>query len=157
MAQTDIAKQLNVDRKTIFRVKKHLQDEESMDRKSGGGRPVKIPSAEIKNAVMANPTKSIMSHAIDLGVSKDNVSRAIRMEGGKSLVMKKKPLLTPDVKGKHLLRCKGLLNNLKSAAGGRVILFSDEKTWTVDHVHKRRNDRFIHRQSSASALWPPTV
>ncbi|XP_059088730.1 uncharacterized protein LOC131884853 [Tigriopus californicus] len=112
--------ELNVDRKTIYRVKKCLQDEESMDRKRGGGRlvKIKIQSTEIKNAVMANPTKSIRSHAIDLGVSKDTVSKAIRMEGGKSLVMKKKPLPTPLVKEKHLFCFKGLLNNLKSAAAG---------------------------------------
>ena len=36
-----------------------------------------------------------------------------------------------------------LVNNLKSALARRVIIFSDEKTWTVDHVRNRRNDRCL--------------
>ncbi|QQP40579.1 Putative transposable element [Caligus rogercresseyi] len=33
--------------------------------------------------------------------------------------------------------------NLKKAPAGRVIVFSDEKTWTVDPVRNRRNDRYL--------------
>ena len=51
--------------------------------------------------------------------------------------------MTPAIKAEHLRRCKGLLNNLKSAKANRTIIFSDEKTWTVDPTRNRRNDRFI--------------
>ncbi|KAF2367465.1 Neurotransmitter-gated ion-channel transmembrane domain [Trinorchestia longiramus] len=36
-----------------------------------------------------------------------------------------------------------LMNDLKSVPPGRVIIFSDEKTWTVDPVRNRRNDRYL--------------
>ena len=35
--------------------------------------------------------------------------------------------------------CKVLVNDTKSVPAGRVIIFSDEKTWTVDPVRNRRN------------------
>ena len=36
-----------------------------------------------------------------------------------------------------------LVNDLKFAPAGRVIIFSDEKTWTVDSVRNRRNNRYL--------------
>ena len=36
-----------------------------------------------------------------------------------------------------------LVNDLKSTSAGRVIIFSDEKTWTVDSVRNRRNNRYL--------------
>ncbi len=63
--------------------------------------------------------------------------------GQKSLVMLERPLLTLGIKETHLQRCQALLNNLKSAKANWVIIFSDEKTWTVDQVRNSQNDRFM--------------
>ena len=132
----DIVQQVGVDRK-------RLEEEESIERKPGSGRPLKLDTSTIRDTVEAKPHKSIRSHAKDMAVSRTLVSRAIKKEGGKSLTMKKKPLLTDAIKVTHLLRCKGLLNKLKSGKAGRITIFSDEKTWTVDPVHNRKNDRYI--------------
>eukprot|EP00096_Caligus_rogercresseyi_P005723 TRINITY_DN21716_c0_g1_i1.p1 TRINITY_DN21716_c0_g1~~TRINITY_DN21716_c0_g1_i1.p1 ORF type:complete len:135 (+),score=10.95 TRINITY_DN21716_c0_g1_i1:211-615(+) len=83
------------------------------------------------------------AHAKDLGVDESTVRRAVKECGGKSLVMLERPLMTPKIKVTHLQRCKGLINDLKSATAGRIIIFSDEKTWTVDPVRNKRNDRFV--------------
>ena len=40
-------------------------------------------------------------------------------------------------------RAKKLLNSLKSAPAGRIIFFSDEKTFTVDPVRNRQNERYL--------------
>ena len=91
----DIVQQVGVDRK-------RLEEEESIERKPGSGRPLKLDTSTIRDTVEAKPHKSIRSHAKDMAVSRTLVSRAIKKEGGKSLTMKKKPLLTDTIKETHL-------------------------------------------------------
>ena len=47
------------------------------------------------------------------------------------------------MKEKHLHCCKTPLHDLKHAKAGQVIIFSDEKTWTVDPVQNCQNDRYL--------------
>jgi transposase-like protein len=136
---TEIAKQLGVSRKTVYNVK----GREDVERRPGNGRKPSIDIEVIKTAIEAEPTKSLRNHARDMGVSHTALNKAVKKMGGKSLVRVERPLLTPAIKLTHLQRCQGLLNNLKSARAGRVVIFSDEKTWTVDPVRNRQNDRYI--------------
>ncbi|CAB4062309.1 unnamed protein product [Lepeophtheirus salmonis] len=64
-------------------------------------------------------------------------------ENSKSLVMKKKPFLRVAIKSKHLLRCQKLHNNLKTAMTYRIVIFTDEKTWTMQPVFINYNDQYI--------------
>lgn len=151
LGPTAIANQVRVSRNTVQLVKKCLAKAENtlegearaLDRKVGSGGQQKVDLAVIKLAIEANPTKSMVAHAKDLGISQPTVSQAVKKEGGKSLVLKERSMLTPCMTEVHLSRCQGLLNNLKSAPAGCVIIFSDEKTWTVNQVRNRQNDRFI--------------
>ena len=43
----------------------------------------------------------------------------------------------------RLERCRGLLNNLKSGAEGRILFYSNEKTFTVEPYVNRQNDRWV--------------
>ena len=54
-----------------------------------------------------------------------------------------RPLLTPVIRAKSVERCQMLVYDLKSAPAGRAIIFSDEKTRTIDPVRNRRNDRYL--------------
>lgn len=54
-----------------------------------------------------------------------------------------RPLLTPSMKETHFHQCKALLNDLKKARANCIVIFSDEKTWTVDPVRNRQNDRYL--------------
>ena len=67
--------------------------------------------------------------------------RAVKIEGGKSLKRVKKPLLTAAMKQKRLQRGNRLLNDLKNR-GNRIVIFSD-KTFTVDLVVNKQNDRIV--------------
>ena len=60
--------------------------------------------------------------------------------GAKSRVIVERPLLTPAL---CLEPCQMLVKDPKSAPARRVIVFSDEKTWTVDPVRNRRNDSYL--------------
>jgi len=136
---TEISRQLNVSRATVYNVR----DKETVDRKQGSGRKAVLDHQEVKRTIEEAPLKSMRSHAKDMGVSEATVRRAVKKLGGKSLVRVERPLLTPKMKETHLQRCQALLNNLKKAPANRVIIFSDEKSWTVDPVRNRKNDRYL--------------
>ena len=95
----------------------------------------------IKKALENNPTLK-MTHLASKGNSVSTVRRAIKIEGGKSLKMARKHLLTVGIKQKRLECSKKLLNNIKNH-GNRIIIFSDEKTFTVDPVVNKQNDRAV--------------
>ena len=68
--------------------------------------------------------------------------RAVKIEGRKSLKRVKKPLLAAAMKQKRLERSNRLLTDLQNH-GNRIVIFSDEKTFTVDPVVNKRNDRIV--------------
>ena len=80
--------------------------------------------------------------------------RAVAKLGATSCVIVERPLITPAIRAKYLERCQMLVNDLKFAPAGRVSIFPDEKTWTVDHVRNRRNGRyeFLGKRTSARTL-----
>ena len=86
-------------------------------------------------------------------ISVSTVSRAVKIEGGKSLQRVKKPLLTAAMKLKRLERGNRLLNDLKNL-GNRVVIFSDEKTFTVGAVVNKRNDRIVSLGRDISEVLP---
>ena len=63
--------------------------------------------------------------------------------GAKARIIVERPLLTLAIRAKRLDRCQMLVNDLKSAPAGRVIIFSDAKTYMVDPVRSRRNHRYL--------------
>ena len=64
----------------------------------------------------------------------------IDSEGRKNIKRVKKTLLTAAMKQKRLERGNRILNDLKNH-GNRIVIFSDEKTFTVDPVVNKQNDR----------------
>ena len=74
-------------------------------------------------------------------ISVATVSRAVKSKGGKSLKRRKRPLLTSTMVKKQE-RCTHLLSDLKSH-GNRVIIFLDEKTFTMDPVINKLNNRVL--------------
>jgi transposase len=138
-----ISGQLGVSVATVYNIKKRQDEGQDMERASGSGRKPSLDPDELKEQIKANPLTSMRSQAADLGVSEATVRRTVKKVGGKSLMRVERPLLTPQIKLVHLQRCQGLLNNLKSAKANRVIIFLDKKTWTVDPVRNRCNNRFL--------------
>ena len=59
----------------------------------------------------------------------------------------KKPRLTADVHLEHLLGFQGRLNDVKSVPAGRVVIFSDEKTWDCHPPSNRWNDQYCSRRT----------
>lgn len=61
----------------------------------------------------------------------------------KSLQVTRCQLLAAQHCQKRLERCQKILNRLKGIDAGKVIVFSDEKNFTVDAHVNRMNDRYI--------------
>lgn len=148
VSPTDIARQLQIARSTIYKIKKKLECGETLDRKPGSGRPrsarIKGVIKRVKQRIRANPVRSIRKMASDLDVSVTSMRRIVKSDlKMKSRARVKVPLLTEAQKATRLQRSKVLINDMKHAAPGRTILFSDEKIFTVDVCNNRRNDRWI--------------
>ena len=73
-------------------------------------------------------------------ISVSTVSRAIKNGGGKSLRLLKKPFLNRLMIQKRLERSTRFLNDMENH-GNRILVFSDEKRFTVDSVFNKQNDR----------------
>ena len=70
------------------------------------------------------------------------VSRAVKSEGGKSLRRLKRPFLTTAMVHRRLELCTRLLDDMKNQ-DDRVLIFSDEKTFTVDPVISKQSDNVV--------------
>ena len=77
------------------------------------------------------------------GVGEATLRRAVGKLGAKARIIAESPLLMPASRAKRLEPCQMLVNDRKSAPAGMVTIFSGGKTWTVDPVGNRRNDRYL--------------
>ena len=75
-------------------------------------------------------------------ISVSTVSRAIKSREGKNLRLLKKPLLNLLMIQKRLERSTCLLNDLKNH-GNQILIFSNEKMFTVDPACNKRNDHVV--------------
>ena len=73
-------------------------------------------------------------------ISVSTMSRAIKNGRGKSLRLLKKPLLNRLIIQKCLERSTCFLNDMKNH-GNRILVFSNEKRFTVDPVFNKQNNR----------------
>ncbi|QQP42248.1 Uncharacterized protein FKW44_016852, partial [Caligus rogercresseyi] len=79
---TDIAKQLNVARSTIYRINKKLDINQEVERKYGSDGKYKLKSQLICDVIQRAPTISMRAHTNDLGVDESTVRRAVKECGG---------------------------------------------------------------------------
>ena len=80
----------------------------------------------------------------EAGLKPGVVYKLVREEGWRSLRRKKVPLVSSEGRKKRASRAAGLLIALKEGGqAGRIIFFSDEKTFVVDPAFNPQNDRYI--------------
>lgn len=155
MAAKDIAAVLNVGRRTVYDVKNRFRLTGSAARRKRG--PKNLPnsqkavnpsnSSKIRKRIERNPRRSMRQMAAEIGVSEASVRRIVKKLGLKSRAVQTRPLLTQQMRQNRVIRAKRLLNDLKSAHPGRVIIFSDEKLFRTDAKVNRRNDRYISAEA----------
>ncbi len=141
-----IAARYNINRRTVYKMKVLHESTGGFSKRRRGGWPRYALTdenlAKIKEATTSSPTKSIPKLSKKLNLARTTISRGIKELGGKSLAIINRPLLTDRQKEHQLERAKVLLKKLRRGKEG-IILFSDEKTFTVDQYNNRRNSRYI--------------
>jgi hypothetical protein len=99
--------------------------------------------AKIRAKIEQDPTKSMRQMARELKISERSVRDIVKLDlKAKSRARTKKHLVTQVAKDKRFEKSRKLLNMLKSGSQP-VILFSDEKIFTVDAVSNSRLDRYL--------------
>lgn len=151
----DIVKILKVDRNTVYRVRKRIENEETLKYRSRPPKTPKLTPEAAKKAFQANPTMSMSELAKKKGVDRRTVANAVKAAGGRSRKFDEKPLLTQRQQEVRLQRCELILNDLKHH-GNRVIFFSDEKTFTVDPVINKQNDRVVCFEDTPKEVYQVT-
>ena len=99
--------------------------------------------AGLRRRIKAAPTKSLRQVSRESAVPRELVRKVVRESGWQSLRKVKIPLISEEGRRRRESRSAGLLNKLKSGAPGRVLFFSDEKTFVVDPSYNAQNDRWI--------------
>ena len=88
-----------------------------------------------------NPCRSGRKMAKELNISKSTMNRILKNDLKLTSYKKQyKQVLSAASKMKRLNRCKILLNKIKNSAG-EVIIWSDEKIFTVQQILNKQNDR----------------
>ncbi len=97
--------------------------------------------AGLKRSVEANP-RLPMTTLAKKGVSRTTIRRSLVTLGMTSYKLTKKRLLTAIMKAKRLKHCQKILSKLKRKHAGHVLVFCDEKQFTVDRSFNKQNDRY---------------
>lgn len=141
----DIVEELGVPCRTVYRIKDRLKTRGTTKRKTGSGRPLSVVTSgfieKIKQKVKRNPVLTMRGMARELGVNEKSVRKAVKLLGARSLARTKRFLLTESLKASRLARAKKILSMLKKKSP--VILFTDEKYFTVNPVSNSRHDRLV--------------
>ena len=99
---------------------------------------------KVKRWIKSNPVRSMRKMASELKISLTSMRRIVQDNlKMKSRARQKVPLLTKLQRDVRLQKAKALLNDVKHAASGRKIFFTDEKIFTVDAALNCINDRWI--------------
>jgi len=105
MRAVDIAVKFDINRRTVYKIKKLYDESGGFSMRKRGERPGTVLTRarleHMKAEALANPTKGINELAKEMAVSPSSVSRGIRMLGGKSLAISKRPLFTRSIKEHH--------------------------------------------------------
>ena len=142
-----IVKELGVARTSVYRAKKALEAGQGPDVQPRSGRPrtatKRRASAAILRKVRKDPKRPLRQIAAELQTTHTAVNSVVKEAGFRSLRRVKIPLLSARHREMRLDHCTKLINNLKSGAAGRIVFFSDEKTFTVEPYVNRQNDRWV--------------
>ncbi len=97
---TEISAQLGVARSTVYMAKR----KNSVERKAGSGKKPSLNPDDVKEAIQAEPLKSIRTHAKDMGTLVTTMHRAVHNLGATSLVREERPLLPRGLRTSSRLR-----------------------------------------------------
>ncbi|XP_059096095.1 uncharacterized protein LOC131890706 [Tigriopus californicus] len=149
-AVKDIAERFMVSKSIVYKVKSLYNVFKDFSNRPRSGRPRKARTEgnikAVNDAIDANPRNIIQKLARELNIDKTAISTIVRKDLGlKSRACTKVQGLTALQRQKRLDRCKKLLKKCKRRTD-RVLIFSDEKIFTVDAISNSRATRYIAKR-----------
>lgn len=148
----EIAKMLNVQPKTVYRIIQRYQETGTTDDRPKSGRPATVNTpklrARIKQLIKRNNQRSMRRIAKDVGVGKDTIRNMIKKNFGLyPYKLLQAQLLTERHKLGRLQKCRAMLSRFRNK-GHRRVLFTDEKVFSIEQYHNRQNDRQLLPKNS---------
>ena len=144
MPYSQITKEVEVNRSAVYRA---VERGTAPGTASGAARrSIRTPELvqQVEDAVESDPRCSIRQLARNYQVPQTSMRRLVREDlNVASLTRSPQPALTASARQNRAARAQNLLNRLKGPDSRKVIIFSDEKWFTLDPYVNRRNDRVI--------------
>ena len=146
-----ISKTLSIARSTVWKAVKRFDERGDLTDRPRSGRPRSKRTKQLikctREKIRRSPRRSMRLLAKTADVSPRTMRRVVHDDlKMSSFTLQKRQTLSAAVKQKRLERSKALLRELKSGTAGEIV-WSDEKIFTVEMAHNRRNDRIIGRSA----------
>ena len=151
LSVSEVARQMGASRNTVAHVRDFGVERKEQERE----RPARTPElvAQVEEMVDANPNTSVRALARETGMAEATMRQLVKEDlRMRSYVKQERSLLSEDTRRRREDRAKSLVNRLKGPDAGLVILFSDEKFFTLAQYHNRRNSKVVLRQGEQSEL-----
>lgn len=119
----------------------------NVKRLPNSGRQRKTTAAEdmaITNTFKQNPFLTASSFARSSSVQRHLIIKRLNENGIKNRVACRRTEMSPDVKQKRVIFCKEMLRAFPDGNDIERLIFSDEKTFSSDPVHRTRVYRLIN-------------
>ncbi len=143
MSVSDVARQTGTSRPTVYAVRDHGVERRSSYQRQNSARTPGLVE-QVAHMVEEEPNTSIRALARETGASERTMRRLVSEDlNMRSYVVQQRQKLTPEVRQKRKERCAALVNRLKGPDAGKIILFQDEKWFTLEQYHNRRNTKVI--------------
>ena len=135
-----IARMTGASPHTVRRVREHGVERA---RREQAPRPARTPELveQVRREVEENPRQSINALARDHGVSRRSMQRLVKDLGLYSYAKARGCQFNPRIRRNRVELAQGIMNRLRHGDAGKVILFSDERYFTIAPYHNRRNDQ----------------
>ncbi len=148
MSVTEVARQTGASRTTVTNVRDYGVERKEYERARGTRTPDLVE--QVERAVSTNPNTSVRALARESGVSEASMRRLVKEDlSMRSYAMQERPALSEETRCRREERARGLLNRIKRVDAGLILLFSDEKWFTLAQYHNRRNTKVVLPQGEA--------
>lgn len=152
--QSEIAKRLKISRQSVSRTLGRFHELGNLEDRPRSGRPATVNSSRtrniLRNKIRRNPKRSMRKMAKELGVSEWSIRNIVKHHLHlKPYKLQRVHLLNPSMMDTRVQRSKHLLIRF---AGGkhRLILFTDEKVFTLEEKFNKQNVRILSPNVSAA-------
>ena len=147
-----IMKTLKVNKMFVWRCQKWLQETGGAHRRQGSGRPRTQRSRglikAVRSKVAPNPARSISNLAREYSVSRRTMGRVVKEDLGLyPYKLQRRQLLSSATKMKRMTRAK-ILKTWLAENPEVIIIYSNEKLFTVAHQFNLQNDRILSEDIS---------